>query len=217
MPGHPSILDQPRNIADVDLAPDALLAPRRVTLQIILLVKAFDYSIDPAPAEHDVDLLILGDRLEAGIHLVDLDPNLVGLVVVLAEPFVEARRVLEFADLRRIDLDGRHRLTCRRRGSRSRPRWRSGSHRRRFRPEFRGRPRPPSRSRCRRAAPSRPPTCPRLPGSARRSLHRRTCRAASCRTGARSRGSNGGSRPTPRALPPWWRRARARRRPCPSR
>ena len=45
---------------------------------------------------------------EPGIHLVDLDPDLVFLVVVLAEPLVETLGVLELADFVGIDLDGRH-------------------------------------------------------------------------------------------------------------
>src|SRR5262249_47392132 len=62
----------------------------------------------PAPAEHDVDRLLGRDRLEAGIHLVDLDPHLVVFVVARGEPRVEGRGVLERADLCGIDLDRRH-------------------------------------------------------------------------------------------------------------
>ena len=43
--------------------------------------------------------------------LVDLDPEFVFLVVVLAEPLVEALRVLEEADLVGIDPDRRHQQT----------------------------------------------------------------------------------------------------------
>ena len=108
MLGHPALLDQPGDIVDVDLAPDALLPARRVALQEAFVVEALAEAVDPAPAQHDVDRLLGRDRLQARTDLVDLDPDLVGLVVVLAEPLVEALGRLEFANLGGIDLDRRH-------------------------------------------------------------------------------------------------------------
>ena len=81
---HPGLLDQPRDVVDVDLAPDALLAARRVALQEALVVEALADAVDPAPAEHHVDGLLGRDRREPGAHLVDLDPDLALLVPVLA-------------------------------------------------------------------------------------------------------------------------------------
>src|ERR1700733_14970016 len=62
VPGHPAFLDEPCDVVDIDLAPDALLAAARVALQIALVVKAFAHRVDPAPAKHDVDGFKRGNR-----------------------------------------------------------------------------------------------------------------------------------------------------------
>ena len=59
--------------------------------------------------------------LQPGTHLVDLDPDLVLLVVVPAEPVVEALGILELVDLVGVDLDGRHQPACLLAIARSRP------------------------------------------------------------------------------------------------
>src|SRR5438876_2489417 len=63
VPGHPAFLDEPGDIVDIDLAPDALPAARRITLQIAPVVKALANGIDPAPAEADIDGFLGRDRL----------------------------------------------------------------------------------------------------------------------------------------------------------
>jgi hypothetical protein len=47
--GHPAFLYQPDDVVDIDLAPGAFLAGRRVTLQIALVVERLAYCVDPAP------------------------------------------------------------------------------------------------------------------------------------------------------------------------
>ena len=49
--------------------------------------------------KNGVDGFLGGNRFEAGIHLVDLDPEFIFLIVVSAEPFVEAFGALELAYL----------------------------------------------------------------------------------------------------------------------
>src|SRR5690606_37458896 len=106
MLGHPPLRDESGDVRHVDLAPDALRPPRRVALEVTLLVETLPDAVDPAPAEHDV-YRILGDyRLQARTHLVDLDPQLVGGIVVLGQPVVELLGVLELADLGAIDRHG---------------------------------------------------------------------------------------------------------------
>jgi hypothetical protein len=106
--GHSAFLDQPGDIIDVDLAPRAFPAARCVALQITLVVKTFADSVDPAPAKRDVDRLLRRDRRKTGTDLMDLDPDLAGAIVVLAEPFVEGVGGLEFAHFLRIDDDWSH-------------------------------------------------------------------------------------------------------------
>jgi hypothetical protein len=111
--GHPALVDQSRDVTDVDPAPDAFRLAMGVALQKTLVVKALALAIDPAPAKHDVDGFLRCDRLQPRIHLVDLDPDFVFLVVVLAEPLVKTLRILERTDLVGIDFDGRHQRTSR--------------------------------------------------------------------------------------------------------
>jgi hypothetical protein len=109
--GHPAFFDQPRDIIDVDLAPDAFPCARRVALEKALVVETLAGAIDPAPAKHDVDGLLRRDRFESRIHLVDLDPDFVFLVVIFSEPLVETLGVFERADFIGVDFDGRHQQT----------------------------------------------------------------------------------------------------------
>src|SRR5260370_11403153 len=105
---HPACLNQPGNVVDIDLAPDTLLAARRVALQLALAVEPLARRVDPAPAECDIDGFLWSDRFESRIHVVDFDPDLGFLVVVLTKPLVETLGVLELADSVGVDLDGRH-------------------------------------------------------------------------------------------------------------
>src|SRR5712672_541692 len=109
--GHPAFADQPCDVIDVDPAPDAFLLARRVALEIALVVETFADAIDPTPAKHHVDGLLRSDRFEPRIHFVDLDPDLVFLEVVFAEPLIETLRVLERADFIGIDFGGCHQQT----------------------------------------------------------------------------------------------------------
>lgn len=106
--GHYAFFDEPRDIVDVDLAPGALPGARRITLQEALLIEPFALAVDPAPAENDIDSFFGRDRFEARINLVNLDPDFISFVVMLGEPLVKTRSVLERADLLGIDYDWRH-------------------------------------------------------------------------------------------------------------
>jgi hypothetical protein len=106
--GHPTFLDQPGDVVDVDLAPGALPAARRVALQIALVVEPLAHGVDPTPAQHDVDGLLGRDRRQPRIDLVYLDPDFCLGVVVLAEPGVKAFGTPEFAHFGGVDLDRRH-------------------------------------------------------------------------------------------------------------
>src|SRR5690606_27442095 len=94
---HPTLDDQPLDVVHVHAAPDALRPPRRVPLQEALVVVTLANAVYPAPAQDDIDGLLGRDRGQARSHLVDLDPDLVGAVVVDAQPLVEAVRVRELA------------------------------------------------------------------------------------------------------------------------
>src|SRR6266576_1352557 len=109
--GHPAFVDQPCNVIDVDPAPDAFLLARRVALEIAVVVETLAEAIDPTPAKYHVDGLLRSDRFEPRIHFVDLDPDLVFLEVVFAEPLIETLRVLERADFIGIDFGGCHQQT----------------------------------------------------------------------------------------------------------
>jgi hypothetical protein len=75
MLGHQAHIDQPGDIVDVDLAPDALPGARRVALEIAGGVEALADRVDPAPAEDDVDGFLRRDRGEARGDLVDTNPD----------------------------------------------------------------------------------------------------------------------------------------------
>src|SRR5690606_26935018 len=60
--GHTARFDQAGDIVDIDLAPDAPSAARRVALEKALLVEALADSIDPAPAKRHVDGFHRADR-----------------------------------------------------------------------------------------------------------------------------------------------------------
>src|SRR3981189_2553994 len=111
MSGHPAFVDQPRDVIDVDPAPDAFLLARRVALEIALVVETFADAIDPTPAKYHVDGLLRSDRFEPRIHFVDLDPDLVFLEVVFNGARHADRRALERADLIGIDFGGCHQQT----------------------------------------------------------------------------------------------------------
>src|SRR5258706_4298551 len=104
--GHPAFVDQPCDVIDVDPAPDTFPFAPRVALEIALVVETFADAIDPTPAKYDVDGFLRSDRFEPRIHFVDLDPDLVFLDVVLAEPLIETLRVFELADFIGIDFGG---------------------------------------------------------------------------------------------------------------
>jgi len=106
--GHPAFINQPCDIIDVDLAPDTFVFARRVALEKAVVVETFAEAIDPTPAQDDVDGFLRIDRFDPRIQFVDLDPDFFFLVVVLAEPLIEAPGVLERTDIFGIDFDGWH-------------------------------------------------------------------------------------------------------------
>lgn len=106
--GHAALSDEAGDVVDIDLAPDAFAATGSIPLEVALFVEAFADGVDPAPAKDNVDGLFGGDGGEAGVHFVNLDPEFILGVVVLAEPGVEAGRVGEFTDSGGVDGDGRH-------------------------------------------------------------------------------------------------------------
>ena len=78
----------------------------RVALEIALVVKPFADAIDPTPAKYDVDSFFRRARFEPRIHLVDLDPDFVFLVVVFAEPRIETLASLNARTLSGLILTG---------------------------------------------------------------------------------------------------------------
>src|SRR5206468_3041360 len=68
----------------------------------------FADAVNPPPAETDIDGLLRCDRLQTRAHLVDLDPHLLLLVPVLAQPRLEGLFVLELVHLPGIDLNAGH-------------------------------------------------------------------------------------------------------------
>ena len=108
MLGHAALRDQPADIVDIDLAPDALLPAPGVALEKTLFVKALADTVDPTPAEHDIDRLLGRDRLEPRTHLMDLDPDFVFVLMMRGEPIIKAPGIGEFVDLVRVDLERSH-------------------------------------------------------------------------------------------------------------
>jgi hypothetical protein len=49
-------------IVDIDSAPDAFPAARRIALEKALLIESLAQAVDPAPAEHDIDGFLGIDR-----------------------------------------------------------------------------------------------------------------------------------------------------------
>ena len=49
------------DLVDVDFRPDAARAPRRETLEVVLIVESFFLTVDPAPTECDFHRLGVGN------------------------------------------------------------------------------------------------------------------------------------------------------------
>src|SRR5690606_27650353 len=111
MLGHSAFLYQPLDILAVDLAPQASRATRGVALKVAFLVEGLPNGVDPAPAERGVDGFAGRDRFQSRCDLVDLDPDLVFDLMVLAEPGIECVCILEFMDFARIDFHCGHGLS----------------------------------------------------------------------------------------------------------
>src|SRR5438093_2610556 len=102
---HSPELLQRGHALDVHVAPDALWLPRREADAVARLVDAVAHAVDPAEAESLVDRLGPRDAGPARAFLVEADPQLARLGVVLLEPPTEIDRCREERRLRR----GRHR------------------------------------------------------------------------------------------------------------
>ena len=100
---HPALRLQLPDALDVDLAPDALLPPRREA-DLPCRVAAARDAVDPAEAERLVERLLAGDAGLARADLVEADDLLARLVVVLLEPFRHSAASLEEGRLRSFAL-----------------------------------------------------------------------------------------------------------------
>jgi hypothetical protein len=72
-----------------------LRAPRRKALKIVLIVKTFLLSIDPAPTQRNLHRFGVSDTGLVGASLGDLEPEAIGSRVILLQPGLEGFGALE--------------------------------------------------------------------------------------------------------------------------
>ena len=100
-------------LVDIDSRPDTSRAPRREALKIVLIVKTFLLSIDPAPTQRNLHRFGVGDTGLVGASLGDLETEAFRSSVILLQPGLEGVGALEqgWCKFKRDDgFDSRHHL-----------------------------------------------------------------------------------------------------------